>query len=73
MKAKVLRIFENLRDNVFLFIGYIITFLFICSIGVVMAIRAPGFLKFVGVGVIVGSFYFLTYYPTFKTKINNKD
>lgn len=73
MKAKLLSIFENVRDNIFLLIAYIIVFLLIFSLGVVMAIKAPSFFKFVGLAVIVGSFYFLTLYPTFKSKINNED
>ncbi len=60
--------FESIRDNIFLFIGYIIVFSLILSVGVMLAIKAPGLFKFAGLIMIVGSFYFLSWYPTFKTK-----
>jgi hypothetical protein len=67
MKKKVLNWYESIRDNIFLFIGYVIVFSLLLSTGIIMAIRFPGLFKFAGLIMIVGSFYFLSYYPTFKS------
>lgn len=73
MSKRLLKTFETARDSIFIFIIYFLLFLLILSIGVVLSIKAPSFFKFIGVFMIVGSFYFLTYYPTVVKLLKNNN
>lgn len=68
MRKRLLTIFEKARDNFFLLLTWLIIFSFLLTVGVIIAIKAPSLIKFAGLGLIVGSFYFLSYYPTFRDR-----
>ena len=64
MKKQFLNTFETARDYFFSFIVYFIVFFAIISFSIMLSIKAPGLLKFVGLLGIVGAFYFLLLFPT---------
>lgn len=64
MKGKMLETFEAARDHTFAFIVFVIIFFAILSISIMLSIKAPGLLKFMGLLGIVGAFYFLLSFPT---------